>query len=631
MNEILTTVYHDSTKNFVSNPFPRIGDTIEVLLRVKKNDFIKKVFIRYRDQGVEKIEEMSVKYEKNGLTYYKYDMEVYDKLMTYNFVLAGKDKFYYYSQYRISDYQPDRSTDFKILVDYRAPSWMKDQVFYQILPDRFHNGRPDLTYKEDSFTYRGNNPIQMNWNDEPLEYEDVHCLDFYGGDLWGIIDKLDYLEELGVTGLYLNPIFKSPTMHKYDSLDYFKIDDSLGGEEALIALSENLHKRGMKLVLDISINHTSSDSKWFNMDGTFYPKSVGAYNNPSSEERDFYFINDDGTYESWYGVKTMPSLNYSSQNLRDLVYRNEDSVLKKYLKEPFNIDGWRFDVADVMARNRQKDLYYEVWEEINHELKSVKEDVLIMAEEWADTPDMYNQDRWDSTMNYFGVGSPLREFTGQKDLLLRRKPYFSDFAYEFTGHQLAERIIQFLDKHPTEIGYQMFNLINSHDVERLYNHKDIDYDVYRGTIISLFGLPGAVNIYYGDEKYLDGRIETMEGARCPMDWTPENYLVGRKKDSYRLYKTLANLKKNNEALKSGGFKLLHVDDEVFAFARFTQDDLFIFAWTKSEDKEKFDVDLGQFGLKSSFDQIIGNASLNIEEEKLTIELNPKESIVVQVR
>ena len=123
----------------------------------------------------------------------------------------------------------------------------------------------------------------------------------------------------------------------------------------------------------------------------------------------------------------------------------------------------------------------------------------------------------------------------------------------------------------------------------------------------------------------------MEGARYPMDWTPENDLVGRKKDSYHLYKTLANLKKNNEALKSGGFKLLHVDDEVFTFARFTQDDLFIFAWTKSENKEKFEIDLGQFGLTSSFDQIIGNSSLSIEREKLTIELNPKESIVVQVR
>lgn len=630
MNKILASIYHDSSKNYVSNPYPVRGEKISIKLRLINHDSILGIYIRYRDQGVERIEKMEVLEEINGLTYFSTDVEVYDHVLSYQFNIVLKDKIYYYSQHKITDYVSDESTNFKILVDYKAPTWMQDQVFYQILPDRFYNARPELTPKEEDYIYQGYRPIQMKWNVIPLEYHESHCLDFYGGDLYGIIEKLDYLKDLGVTALYLNPIFQSPTMHKYDALDYFKIDESLGGEDALIELSKQAHDRGMKVMLDISINHTSSDSKWFNKDGAFYDKSIGAYNNRDAEERSYYFIDDENNYESWFAVKTMPSLNYSSSKLRDIIYKDENSVLKKYIKEPFNIDGWRFDVADVMARNRKLDLYYEVWEEINKELKATKEDTLILAEEWADAPEMYNQYRWDSTMNYFSAARPIREFAGEVDLFTKRHPELSKIKYEFKAEHLAKRLLQVYQKQAGQITYQMLNLIDSHDVPRLHNNKDVSFEIYKGAVICLFGLPGSVNIYYGDEKYLDGHIKTTEGARYPMNWNEFNDLNIKKKEIFSLYGTLARLKSSTEVLKSGGFKIVHAKGDVFAFVRFMDKEAYLFVWTKSVNEESISIDLDMFGLNKNFEFVAGSAKLECVKNNLNIKVASKESFVLKI-
>lgn len=629
MRNILKTLYHDATKFYVSKPFPRRGEEFEIKIRVIKNDKIKGIYLRYRHLGEERIDKMNFSYEKNGLEYYTTKVKCFEDIFSYHFNVATEDTIYSYTQYAVEDFRRDNSTNFKILMDYKAPSWMNKTVFYQIMPDRFYNARPDLTIKPGSYTYQGSKPINMEWDEIPLDYEDSKCMDFYGGDLYGVKEKLDYLQDLGINAIYFNPLFTSPTMHKYDALDYFEIDPSLGGEEALIELINEMKKRDMKIVLDISINHTSSSAKWFNKDGEFYEKSIGAYNNLDSNERDFYFINDDGSYHAWAGVPTMPTLNYGSEKLRNIIYKGEHSVLKKYLNESFNIDGWRFDVADVMARNEKLNVYNEVWEEINKEIKDTNSEALILAEEWQDSSEMYNGRRWDSTMNYFSCELPIREFAGEKDVFTRRNPDLAKIDYKFNARQLKGRIVQFLKNQPTQIQYQMFNLIDSHDVTRLHNNPKIDYEVYKGAVITLFSLPGAVNVYYGDEKYLDGRIDSNEGCRYPMNWNDQ--LTSIQQETFDLYKKLIQLKTTNEALQFGGYKILFAEGDVFVSARFTEDELFIFTWTKSEEKEKIEIDLRQFGLYNELETIIGYGDFRIQDKTLILELQPKISSVLRIR
>ena len=610
----LDSVYADSGINFVSNPSPERGEKIKISIRMLNNKSLKKVFLRLKEWGIEQLLEMKCTETEGNLCYYSVEYTCFEKRISYQFYLVTEDKIYYYTKYRLTDYIPDESRDFVILTDYEEPKWVKNSVFYQILPDRFANGKEEISVKNGEYTYLGKKTLRIKWGEKPPKYEVGGCLDFYGGDLYGIIEKLDYLQELGVTAIYLNPIFLSPTIHKYDSLDYFVIDPHLGGEEGLIKLSEEVHKRGMKIVLDISINHTSSEAKWFN------------------KRREFYFIDSNGEYDTWADVSTMPKLNYGSENLRKIIYKDDYSVLKKWIKPPFSIDGWRFDVADCMARNEKGDFYHEVWREIRRELKSINPELLLLAEDWSDCSEMLQGEEWDSAMNYFGVGRPIREFTGETDLFLARNTDLNKVNHSLSANGLKERILQFYTRLPTVIEGQMFNLIDSHDIDRLHNNPNISVKRLIGAVMTAFGLPGVFSIYYGDEKYLEGECGINEGCRYSMDWERKE---GRETEIFSLYKKLGNLKKDSELLHSGSFKVLYAEGEVFAFTRFDRKECMLFIWSKSEKEERLRLDMEEFGIEKSgleMEVILGEEK-GIEKNKNIVEvlLKPEDSMLVYFR
>lgn len=627
----LDSIYADSGKNFVSNPTPKRGEKITISIRMLKNKALKGVFLRIKEWGIEKLIEMKLAETVGNIRYYSANFTCFEKRIKYQFYITVGDKVYYYTRYRLTDYIPDEARDFVILVDYKEADWVKNSVFYQILPDRFANGREELSVKTGEYSYRGEKTLRLKWGETPPKYEIGHCLDFFGGDLYGIADKLDYLQELGVNAIYLNPIFLSPTMHKYDSLDYFTIDPHLGGEKALIYLSDEIHKRGMKLILDISINHTSSSSKWFNKDKEFYPENVGAYLNKGVPEREYYFLKG-SEYDTWMGVSTMPKLNYGSKNLRKIIYKDADSVLKKWIKPPFSIDGWRFDVADCMARNENGDFYDEVWKEIREELKAVNPELFILAEDWSDCSEMLQGDRWDSTMNYFSASRPIREFVGENDLFLRRNANLNQIDYSFDAKRLKERILQFYAELPTVMLNQLFNLLDSHDVDRLHNNEKISEKRCMGAVVTLFGLPGTVSIYYGDEKYIDGKCGENEGCRYSMDWE-RNF--GKNTVIFNLYKKLGNLKKNSELLHTGSFKIIYSKGDVFAFARFDRKECMLFIWSRSVKKEKINLDLEEFNADNAevkVEFIFGEGGqIKREGNNLCVNLSAEDSIVVHLR
>jgi alpha-glucosidase len=602
MIDWLQSVYSDGTKHFVSNPLPRKGDRITIRLRMKENSQIRNVILRSKEFGVETLHEMNPDKKERGLQYYACDVTVKDLVFRYQFYLAvrdenNQDKIYYYTQYRITDYIPEESNDFIILADYQAPSWVNHSVFYQIFPDRFFNGNPEISVKDGEYRYQGYETIQIKkWNTPPMKYEEGHNLDFYGGDIEGIIKKLDYLQKLGVNAIYLNPVFLSPSTHKYDSLDYFHIDPHLGGDEALEKLTGELHKRGMRLILDISINHTSSAGKWFNKDNEFYGPCMGAYQNPDSKEREYYFFDENNNYDTWYGVKTMPKLNYQSGRLRDVIYRNDNSVLKKWIRKPYQIDGWRFDVADCLARNEIVDIHREVLKELRQFLKQEKADLFLLAEDWTDCSEDLQGDSWDSVMNYYGCARPIREFVGEGDLFHQRNESLSKVSYRSTARQLSRRILQFYAKLPSVIQHQMFNLIDSHDVSRLHNNPKVFRQDYKAAVIMQFTLPGTPSIYYGDEILLDGSIDTVEGCRYPMNWEEQqDDLIA---ENYSLYRKLAFLKTNTEALQDGGFSVLSEEGYCFAYARFTEDELILVVCSVDSKECRVILPVENFGLYS---------------------------------
>lgn len=451
-----------------------------------------------------------------------------------------------------------------------------------------------------------------------LPYEEGFCLDFYGGDLEGVKEKIPYLKELGVTAVYLNPIFRAPSVHKYDCIDYFHVDPHFGGDEALAELSKALHENDMKLILDISINHTGTAHKWFNKDGLYFDKSEGAYHNPKSRERGYYFFHEDNTYHGWYDNLGLPTLNYTSGSLRDIIYRAEDSVLKKWLKPPYSIDGWRFDVADVFARNNEVQLNHELWPEIRKNIREENSQAYILAEDWGDCADYLQGDEWDSPMNYYGCGRVIRQFLGEPDLFMGRNEILKKIPYKMTAEDVKARVMEHLAKIPYVMWENQFNLFDSHDVSRLHNNPKVNPKEYKGAVIFLFTLVGAASIYYGDEAGIDGELDTNEGCRYPMPWKKEF----KHSEVYRLYQTMAHRKAKHPALSEGGMKFLYAKGYVVAIARFCKEEVFVSIISTSDKKEKICLPLGAVGAEcpKSDKDVFGETLTYQKKDENSIEL-----------
>lgn len=595
MEQWLESVYSDGTECFVSNPKPKLFETVTVFLRVYDDAPVKHVFLRTVPNGAEKLIEAKKQRVENGLAYYAAELEITEKRMHYHFYLVCEDVIYFYNQKEITTYVPDHTYDFVLLTDYKQPAWVKSAVFYQIFPERFCNGNPENDVKDGEYRLNGHDTIQMkDWNSTPLPYEQGFCLDFFGGDLEGVKEKIPYLKDLGVTAVYLNPIFLAPSVHKYDCIDYLHVDPHFGGDEALADLSKALHENDMKLILDISINHTGTAHRWFNRDGLFFDKTEGAYNNVDSEERGFYFFKENSNeYLGWFDVPDLPTLNYTSEKLREVIYKNKDSVIRKWLREPYNIDGWRFDVADVFARNNEVQLAHELWPEIRKSIREENEEAYILAEDWGDCAAYLQGNEWDSPMNYYGCGRVIRQFLGEPDLFLGRNEILRNIPYKMTAEDVQARVMEHLAKLPYVFWQNQFNLIDSHDVSRLHNNPKINPEEYRGAVILLFTLIGAASIYYGDEAEIDGTIDSNEGCRYPMPWSKDF----QKNEMYQLYRTMAHLKKEHKAFSEGGMKFLYAKEEIVVLARFYKEEVYITVVSVSEETKKIVIPFGSVGSK----------------------------------
>ncbi|MDO5348879.1 MAG: alpha-amylase family glycosyl hydrolase [Lachnospiraceae bacterium] len=593
MNDWMQTVFTDGTRYFVSNPLPKKGETITLWLRICEWSPVQRIILRTKLNGVEVLMPMEWDYSRNGLAYFKASLTLWEDLFHYHFYLVTEEQIYYYTQNGLTDFVPDEVYDFKILTDYQQPEWVKEAVFYQIFPERFCNGNPFNDVLNGEYSFDGHPAIRVrDWNQVPAAYQDSFCMDFYGGDLDGILLKIPYLKELGVNAVYLNPIFYAATVHKYDCLDYFTVDPHFGGDEALARLCQALHENGMKIILDISINHTGTAHKWFNKEGLFFPTTVGAYHNPDAKEREYYFFQGEHGYKSWYDVETLPTLNYTSQALRDVIYRKEDSVLKKWLKKPYQIDGWRFDVADIMARNDELQLHHEIWPEIRESIKEINPQAYILAEDWCDCAEFLRGNEWDSPMNYFGCARPVREFAGEQDLFHQKSPFLQNAPHHQDGAVLAARIGAHLNKLPTVIQQNQFNLIDSHDTPRLHNNPDISRGAWKNAALIQFALPGCVSIYYGDEAGIDGRIQDTEGCRYPMPWGTGF----EKEEPYQFYSRLIQIRKSTPAFSEGSFQILYALGGQFICARFTDTECYLICCSmeKKECQVRFSVrGLGQ--------------------------------------
>ena len=569
-------VYSQVSEEFVKPLFPADGENMEVSILFSPELSVDACYCASNHNGVNWRTGAS-RHEK-GRYYFSLQAAYKPESLRYYFIFRTGGRFYYYSKRGVSIFPPEAKNHFTITPSLESPKWIASSYCYQIFPDRFCNGDPSNDVRDGEYFYNGTYVTSHSFDEKPANYEKARCVDFYNGDLKGVEDKLDYLASLGVSCIYLNPIGRSYTVHRFDAIDYFHVDEKLGGDEALVSLIGKAHEKGIRVVVDISINHTSTENEWF--------KKAAA--DPESEEAGYYYIDKDGRFATWAGIDTMPQLNFNSQKLRDRLYRKEDSVMQKFLRKPFNQDGWRLDVAPELGRNKTDQLCKEVWREVHQYLKAVNKDIYLVGEDWNDASEYLEGDMWDATMNYYGSGRPLRSWLGERDRYLTEAwGHSPEVDVPYNAYELAAALQTSMDAGYDLSRYFRMNLYDSHDTPRLHNHLAIyNQKRYEGVVMAFCLLPGMPNIYYGDEVGLDGEMGSVEGSRYPMWWDEKKW----NKDTLSVHRLMGEIRKDKD-LAFASVYFIPLDYDALAILRRTENKAWLLVLNKGKAR---DVKLSSF-------------------------------------
>lgn len=551
----IQAVHHDGSPKYLSDLYPQMGSQITLRLRSPANAPLQQVYLRTAPDGEQHFTPMQVAEHQPHVIWWQVSLSVDQPIFHYRFVLESQQGVFWFSANGPSIYDPLDSQDFKLLCDFQPPHWPQQSVFYQIFPDRFANGDPSNDPQESDFDYRGHHPTTYAW-DSPPEPGKPFSLVFYGGDLAGIQHRLDYLQDLGINALYLNPIFTAYSNHKYDVADYQQVDPHFGGNEALVALQESLHQRGMRYILDIVPNHTGYWHPWFQT----------ALQDPEAPEADFYsFSQHPQRYATWLGVWSLPKLNYTSRELRRRIYAADNAVFRRWLQPPYNCDGWRVDVANMLARQGENQLGETIAREIRQAVKETRPDAYLVGENFFDATEQLQGDQWDGVMNYMGLTMPLwhwlRGFRqgawGMQGQISSSAPW-PTAALEATWRTRRAAI-------PWAIALQQFNLLGSHDTPRIRSIVAGSEALHRLAAVIQFTYPGVPCIYYGDEIGMqnDPQLE----SRGTMDWQR----VSQDDPFQHFYRQLITLRRSSPALQQGGFQMLACEEDTIAYQRESPD------------------------------------------------------------
>ncbi len=475
------------------------------------------------------------------------------------------------------------------------PSWVADAIFYQIFPDRF--ARSEQVPKPSNLEA---------WDAPPT----VHG--YKGGDLLGIVDHLDYLADLGVSALYLNPIFWSASNHRYHTYDYYTVDPMLGGDAAFEKLLTSCHDRGIRVVLDGVFNHASRG---------FFPFHDVAENGPASPWKDWFYIEDwplrpyeedlPANYDAWWGLRGLPKLNTQNPEVREYIM----GVAEHWIRR--GADGWRLDVPQEITTEG-------FWEEFRSRVKAINPDAYIVGEIWDDAGDWISSgDRFDGTMNYLFAGYTLAFTAGRRVTqgLASGQNYPLTPALDATAYR--ERIDALVAAYPASAARANLTLLGSHDTPRVLTVCAEDATSLELAALLQFTFPGAPSIYYGDEIGLTGGPDPESRAAFPWD-RPEEW----NRDLLGAFGSLISLRDDHPALRRGGYDSLAASDHMVVFSRVDDSERIIVAVNAGEQaaSASFDTD----GLAGDYRTLWGDGGVKADHNTVRLALPPRSGAVWQV-
>ncbi len=553
--------HHDSSERYLSDAVPRGGESVEVTVDLGTEPVGRSWLRTMRDGEQEWVEGK----ESEGKL--KFELSCHNNVVNYRFHLETPSGPRWLNGLGLIDYDPGDVHDFRLVTTGRPPEWVGDGVWYQIFPDRFASTGAYRFGQNDGRTeVDGHDVSWAEWSDwgDPVADGPAAMPQMYGGDLDGVVEHLDHIAGLGVKGIYLNPVFPARSNHRYDASTFDRVDPLLGGDEALVRLSKAAHDRGLKIMTDLTLNHTGDGHEWFR----------AAQADPDSDEAEFYYFTDhpDG-YESWLGVSSLPKLDHASTELRRRYYQGSDSLLGRYLRGPFNMDGWRIDVANMTGRLGGIDMNQDVARLTRKTMDDIDPDLWLVGEHFFDASLDAPGDGWHGVMNYAGITRPVVSWLGDFTALSA----FTAGPGQPTrnGVQMARAMDVVRASMPWSVTKASMSLLASHDTAR-WRSMAVSDDLALVGFGLLLCLPGTPTFLYGDEVGLTG--QTSEKARLTMPWDTTAW-DQRFLDCYR---SMIAVRNNERALQRGGFRWVSIDPDAVCFMRETSDERLLIRAARAE-------------------------------------------------
>jgi len=672
---IRRAVFSDGTGEYRIPAEPRPDEDVRIRLRTARGNVFAAVLV-----AGEKRVQMTVVESDMLFDYYEAVIHTGTANIEYYFLIWSGEKYYYYNYTGVSDVL-DETYNFKIMPGFKTPDWAKGAVMYQIFVDRFCNGNGVNEVLDHEYTYLGKHIEKVyNWYSNP-ENDDIRR--FYGGDLNGVLSKLDYLQDLGVEVIYFNPLFVSPSNHKYDIQDYDYIDPhftvipfdtgdilpeyvkdnryasryrnrvtdkrNLEASNAFFAkLVSEIHRRGMKVILDGVFNHCGSFNKWMDKQKIYGKErgyEEGAYISADSPYRNFFKFysenwpdNDD--YDGWWGHKTLPKLNYEgSKELEDYII----GIGRKWVSAPFYADGWRLDVAADLGFSEEYN--HKFWKRFREEVKEANPEALILAENYEASWKWLQGDEWDTIMNYEAFMEPVTWFlTGLEkhsdhyrgDLLNNQDAFYGAMLYHMTrmNCQSLQTAMNELSNHD----HSRFMTRTNGRCGRLNTAgsaaaaEGIRPSVMREAVLIQMTWPGAPTIYYGDEAGVCGW--TDPDSRRTYPWGREDV------ELIRYHRELIRIHRDYETLKTGSLKFLAGRHGIICYGRFDREHRLVTAINNNDTWETLDIPVWELGatdqetmvrLLETSDEGYTLSAILYRPEKgvITIRLKPRSGVLMK--
>lgn len=604
-------LFSDGTKDYRSPAEPRENDKVTIRFRTKR-DNVDMVWLCSR----EKKQRMKRTETKWDFDYYSVEIQLGSEPFFYYFKVVTGILECYYDRYGVND-KPREEYYFCIVPGFSTPEWAKGAVMYQILVDRFYNGNPAGDVLDGEYYYvDGPTKHVENWAHCP---QGISVREFYGGDLEGVRQKLDYLQELGIEVLYFNPLFVSPSNHKYDCQDYDYIDPhvsnivvdegavlpegckdntqaaryitrvtdkrNLEASNAYFAkFVEEVHAHGMKIILDGVFNHCGSFHKWLDREKLYEQQggyAPGAYVSRESPYRDFFaFQNqeawpDNGSYEGWWGFETLPKLNYEgSQELWNYVL----DIGRKWVSHPYNVDGWRLDVAADLGHSPE--VNHRFWKEFRKAVKEANPNAVILAEHYGDPKSWLLGDEWDTIMNYDAFMEPITWF------LTGMEKHSDEYRGECFGNpgDFEGAMRHHMTRFMTSSLQCAMNELSNHDHSRFLTRtnkkvgraeqlgtdaagRGINKGVMKEAVVFQMTWPGAPTLYYGDEVGQVGFTDPDNRRTYP--WGNEDM------DLLNFHREMIRIHKEHEAFKTGSIQFVWGEYNFLCYARYNRREHFL--------------------------------------------------------